>query len=63
MLALQGVLREEERARVARFGTPGVREVSPAEDAADDGNATLRFAPTPPNCTCGPHGAGASSSR
>jgi hypothetical protein len=32
-------------------------------DAADDGDATLRFAPTPPNYTCGPHRAGASSSR
>jgi hypothetical protein len=29
---------------------------TPAADAADDGNAMLQFAPTPPNCTCGPHG-------
>jgi hypothetical protein len=63
MVALQGVLREEERAPVARSGTAGAMEVSPAADAMDDGNATLQFAPTPPNCTGGPHGAGASSSR
>jgi hypothetical protein len=50
MVALQGVLREEERACVARSGTAGAREVLPVEDAVDDGNATLRFAPTPPNC-------------
>jgi hypothetical protein len=62
MVALQGVLWEEERAPVARSGTAGAMEVSPAADAVDDGNATLWFAPMPPNCTGRPHGAGASSS-
>jgi hypothetical protein len=41
---------------VARSGTAGAMEVSPTADAADDGNTTLRFAPTPSNCTGGPHG-------
>jgi hypothetical protein len=63
MVALQGVMREEERAPMARSSTAGAMEVSLVADAADDGNATLRFAPTAPNCTGGPHGVGASSSR
>jgi hypothetical protein len=48
---------------VARSGTAGAMEVSPMAKEADDRNATLRFAPTPPNCTGRPHRAGASSSR
>jgi hypothetical protein len=63
MMALQGILLEEERAPVARSGTARAMEVFLAADAADDGNATLRFAPMPPNCTGGLHRAGASSSR
>jgi hypothetical protein len=47
---------------VTRSGTAGAMEVSPTADVEDDGNATLRFTPTPPNCTCRPHRAGASSS-
>jgi hypothetical protein len=63
MVALQGVLRNEERAPTARSGTAGAMEISHAADAADDGNTTFRFAPMPPNCTCRPHRASASSSR